>query len=268
MQKLFKNIFFKLFPWRGRKQLESPADFFSDSQPKVFRSIFKKRTFCKFCKKISPESFHWNWESSFDISATFFARVGQKNRSVSKNEKMWKQNCSPLKCYFAHVKCSSTSPSKNMTRSRTLPAHFLKMMKKFICFPNQFFIQNAFIDTKNAVLTGRPKFSCWITGNDPKNVPQKMQKRFKNIVFKLFPWRCRKQLESPADFFRTASRKFSTRYSKKEHFVIFAKKFHPKVSIETENPVLTTPLIFLRELVKKIAQCPKMKKYGNKTVLR
>ena len=28
MQKLFEKVFLKLFPWRGRKQLESPADFF------------------------------------------------------------------------------------------------------------------------------------------------------------------------------------------------------------------------------------------------
>ena len=134
------------------------------------------------------------------------------------------------------------------------------MRKNFICFPKQFFLQNDFIDTKNAVLTDRPNFSCSITGKYPKKSLQKMQKLFKNISFKLFPWRGRKQLESLADFFRTASRKFSTRYSKTEQSVSFAKNFHPKVSNETENPVLTTPLLFLRELVKKIAQCPKMKK--------
>ena len=42
MQKLFKNFFCKKFLWRIRKQLESPADFLLDSQPKFFRSIFKK----------------------------------------------------------------------------------------------------------------------------------------------------------------------------------------------------------------------------------
>ena len=133
-------------------------------------------------------------------------------------------------------------------------------MKNFICFPKQFFRQNVIIDTKNAVLTGRPNFSCSITGNYPIKSPQKMQKLFKTIFFKLFPWRGRKQLESPADFFSTASRTFSARYSKKLQFVSFAKNFHPKVSIEIENPVLTTRLLFLRNLVKKIAQCPKMKK--------
>ena len=60
---------------------------FLDSRPKIFHSIFKKIKICKFCKKLSPESFQWNWESSFDNSATFFARIGQKNCSVSKIEK-------------------------------------------------------------------------------------------------------------------------------------------------------------------------------------
>ena len=103
-------------------------------------------------------------------------------------------------------------------------------------------------------------FSCPITGNDPKKSPQKMQKLFEKNFFKLFPCTGRKQLESTADFFRTASRNNSARNSRKQQFVGFAKDLHPKVSIETENPVLTTPLLFFRELVKKFAQCPKIKK--------
>ena len=50
-----KKNFFKMFPWRGRKQLESPAGFFFDSQPNFYRSIFKKITNCKFSKRFSPE---------------------------------------------------------------------------------------------------------------------------------------------------------------------------------------------------------------------
>ena len=129
-------------------------------------------------------------------------------------------------------------------------------MKNFICFPKQFFLQNDFIDTKNAVLTGGPNFSCSITGNYPIKSPQKMQK-----LSKLFSSNCSHgEVESPADFFSRGSRIFSARYSKKLHFVSFAKNFHPTASIETENPVLTTRLLFLRDLVKKIAQCPKRKK--------
>ena len=136
-------------------------------------------------------------------------------------------------------------------------------MKNFICFPKQFFRQNDFIDTKNAVLTGRPNFSCSITGNYPIKSPQKMQKLFKTIFFKLFPWRGRKQLESPADFFSTASRTFSARYSKKLQFVSFAKNFHPKAPIETENPVLTTRLLFCEIWSNKSLSVQKWKKNRN-----
>ena len=45
------------------------------------------KTICKFCKKLSPESFHWNWEFSFDNSATFLARIGQKNSLCPKMKK-------------------------------------------------------------------------------------------------------------------------------------------------------------------------------------
>ena len=88
----------------------------------------------------------------------------------------------------------------------------------------------------------------------------KSAKTFQKIFFKKLPRRCRKQLESHADFFRTASRNIFARNSRKKPFVGFAKDLPPKVSIETENPVLTTPLLFLRGLVKKIAQCPKWRK--------
>ena len=133
------------------------------------------------------------------------------------------------------------------------------MMKNFNCFPKQFFFQKDSIDTKNAVLTGRPNFSCSITGNDLKKSPQQMQKLFKKIFFKKFPRRGRKQLESHTDLFRTASQKFSARSSEKQQFVSFSENFHPKISFESENPVLTTRRLFLRELKKK-SVCPKMKK--------
>ena len=56
MQKLFKAFFFELFSWRGRKQLESPADFFFENQVNFFRSILKKRTNCNFSERFSPET--------------------------------------------------------------------------------------------------------------------------------------------------------------------------------------------------------------------
>ena len=83
-----------------------------------------------------------------------------------------------------------------------------KWWKISFVFHKSFFFQNDFIDTMNVVFTGRANFSCSITENDLKKGPQKMQKLFKNFFFKKFPWRGRKQLESPADFFSTASQIF------------------------------------------------------------
>ena len=108
----------------------------------------------------------------------------------------------------------------------------------------------------------------WQAGQTfPAQLPQlirkksaKMQKLFKCVFCKMFLWRIRKQLESPADFLLDSRPKFFRSIFKNQHFVSFLKDFHPKVSIETENPILTTQLIFFELLVKKIAHCPKMKK--------
>ena len=78
MRKLFKFIFFKLFPWRGRKQLESPADFFFDSQPNILRAVFKKLTIYKFSETFLPEIFLWKWESSSDEDAEIFLIKSRK----------------------------------------------------------------------------------------------------------------------------------------------------------------------------------------------
>ena len=77
-----------------------------------------------------------------------------------------------------------------------------------------------------------------------------MQKLFKNIFLKKFPWRGRKQLESPADFSDSQPKIFRSIFKKKQ-FRVFAQNFHPKVSIETEIPVLTTPLLFCENWSKK-----------------
>ena len=133
-------------------------------------------------------------------------------------------------------------------------------MKNFICFPKQFFLQNDFIDTKYAVLTGRPNFSCSITGNYPIKSPQKMQKLFKTIFFKLFPWRGRKQLESPADFFFDSQPNIFCSIFKKTTICKFCKNLSPESFHWNRESSFDNPATFLRNLVKKIAQCPKMKK--------
>ena len=50
-------------------------------------------------------------------------------------------------------------------------------MKNFICFPNQFFLQNEFIDTKNAVLTRRRTLPAQL----PEMIQIKVHKRCQNF---------------------------------------------------------------------------------------
>ena len=74
--------------------------------------------------------------------------------------------------------------------------------------------------------------------------------------------------KAPLTSFSTASRIISARYSEKKHFISFLKDFHPKVSVETENPVLTTPLNFVSNFGQK--NCPvskNEKKISNKAVI-
>ena len=93
-------------------------------------------------------------------------------------QKKWKSVCFEkhfvsLNCSYGHVECSSNKPAKKRSEAK----NFCSVSEKdkiFICFQNSFFSKNVSIDTENAVLTGRPKFSCSITGIDPKS-PQKMQ---------------------------------------------------------------------------------------------
>ena len=87
MQKLFKIIFFKMFLWRGRKQLESPACFFR--QPaELFQLDFQKITVCKFSKRISRENFHWNWESSLTTPLVFFRELVKNIAQCPKKKKI------------------------------------------------------------------------------------------------------------------------------------------------------------------------------------
>ena len=87
LHKLFKNIFIKKFPWRRRKQHESPAYFFR--QPaELFPLDFQKTLVCKFSQRISPEKFHWNWESTFWQLRYLFCKIWSKlSVRVQKGEK-------------------------------------------------------------------------------------------------------------------------------------------------------------------------------------
>ena len=63
-----------MFQWRGRKQLESPADFYRQLAEHFLLDFPTKVTNSIFCReKIFPlESFSRKWESSFDKGAEIF----------------------------------------------------------------------------------------------------------------------------------------------------------------------------------------------------
>ena len=68
------------------RSLKAPLTFFG--QPaETFPLDFQKITICNFSKRFSPGNFHWNWESSFDISDTFFENRSKILLSVQK----WKK---------------------------------------------------------------------------------------------------------------------------------------------------------------------------------
>ena len=88
----------------------------------------------------------------------FFCGNWSKNRCVQKWKKREK-NCSLLKCYSGHVKCSSNIPVEKLDKKPKSSCSMSKIDENFHLFSKKmFFLQNDFIDTKNAVLTGRQKF--------------------------------------------------------------------------------------------------------------
>ena len=71
----------------------------------------------------------------------------------------------------------------------------------FQLFSKTVLFQNDFIDTKNAVLTGRSNFSCSITGNDLKKSPQKVQKLFKKFSSRSYQGEVESSLKATLTFF-------------------------------------------------------------------
>ena len=142
-----------------------------------------------------------------------------------------------------------TSPSKNSPRSRKVPAHCLRMMKNFICFSKQFFLQNDFLDTKNAVLTGRPSFPAQLL----EIIRTKVHKRCKNFS-KIFSSKSSlggvgSSFKAPLTFYQQLAEIFLLDFQTKVTKCKFCrgKNFSPKISYENENPVLTkTPRFSLQ----------------------
>ena len=78
-----------------------------------------------------------------------------------------------VKMFFGHLECSSNIHVKKLEKKPKSSCSMSENNEKFQLFSKTDFFQNDSIDTKNAVLTGRPNFSCSITGNDLKKSPKK-----------------------------------------------------------------------------------------------
>ena len=67
-----KKLFYKKFPWRGRKPFENPAEVLSTVYWSFSTRNSKNKTICNFREKNSTESFVWKWESISDDPAEIF----------------------------------------------------------------------------------------------------------------------------------------------------------------------------------------------------
>ena len=120
-------------------------------------------------------------------------------------------------------------------------AQCLKRIKNFLCFPKQFFFKKRFYRYGQCSFDRPAKLFLLNYRNLSEKSQQKMQKLFKNFFFKLIQWGVRKQLQSLADPLPTVRPKFSARFSNGINKLYFfqRKEIHPRVSFETEIPVLT-----------------------------
>ena len=80
-------------------------------------------------------------------------------------------------------------------------AQCLKMIKNFICFPKQFFFKKCFYRYGECSFDRLAKFFLLNYRNWSEKSRQKCKNFSKFFFCKMFLWRIRKQLESPADFF-------------------------------------------------------------------
>ena len=221
--------------WQRRRDFpyKIPGHFRSRSE-KILNNNFKEKT---------PKKFSWTCSFRFSQSLWNFSdKVSKKNCLLSKyiGKMYFLKTFFSLKCSNGHVKCSFNKSAKKLDKRPKISAQCLKMIKNFICFPKDF-LNKISIDTENAVLKDRPNFPRWITANDSK----KTNKRCKNFS-KFFSSKCsigevESSLKALLTFYRQLAEIFLLDFPTKVTNCKFAEKknFHPKVSFENGNPVLT-----------------------------
>ena len=230
MQIVLKDTLFKIFHWRGRKQLESPADFFSTVSRNFSARFSDKITNWNFCKekKISPQNLFWKWEFSFDKDAEIFPTkpretFGQgpkKIRRITLLKKVqkisfgpaifvfdkpveffptrfrkkfvccpktlekcmfWKTFSLSLNCSHGHVECSFNKPAKKIGKRPKISAQCRRMIKNFICFPKQLFLNKPFNRYGECSFERPAKLFPPNCRNCSEKIPQKIQKVFQNF---------------------------------------------------------------------------------------
>ena len=115
--------------------------------------------------------------------------------------RFWKTLSLSLNCSHGHVECSFNKRAKKINKRRKTSAQCRKMIKIFICFTKQLFLNKTFYRYGEYSFERPAKLFPPNCCNWSEKIPQKVQKLVKFFFFKVFLWRGRKQLESPAFFF-------------------------------------------------------------------
>ena len=135
--KNFSKVFFSKCSYgEVESSLKAPL-IFLHSRPKFFRSLFKKK-FLGFARDFHPKV-SLETENPILAPPPIFFRESVKKSVVSKNEKIWKQNCSPLKSHFGHVKCSSKIPVEKLAEKPKTSCSLSKIDESFHLFSKTVF---------------------------------------------------------------------------------------------------------------------------------
>ena len=164
--------------------LKVPLTFFGQPAETIPLEIQGKDQFVGFAKDLHPKV-SIEIENPVLTTPLLFLRDLLKKSAQCPKMKKKKQNCSSLKCYLGHVECSLNIPVEKLEKKPETSSSLSKNDENFHLFSKTVFFQNDFIDTKNAVLTGRQNFSCSITGNDWKKVHKKCKNFSKNLLQKV-----------------------------------------------------------------------------------
>ena len=169
---------------------------------------------------------------------------------------------------MGQLECSSNFPVEKLDKKPTNSCSLFKNDENFHSFFKTVFSSKRFYRYKEWSFDRLAKIFLAQLLEMIRKSPQKLHKLFKKIFFKMFLLRGRKQLESPAYFFRQPAELFPLDFQK-TLVCKFSKRFSPeKFHWNWESTFWQLRYIFLRKLVKNIGQSPKRrKKIGTKLLI-